>query len=600
MKTLTKETWQIVRYNLGNVLLFELLYRGIIMPVYLRFVNRALRFALEMAGYSYLTAANIGSFLVRPWTLLAIFVAGIIGILFLMMEIAGLITAFQGSAYYQKLTPFHIFWGALHKVANEAWRHDWKLGFVVLVDYFLMNLFLIGRGLSHVKPVNFVIQEMMGEPSVVFFFAVLLAGSIVIATPSLFACFGCLAEQKTFAESMNRSRKLLKGHRTRVLVLLLFCNLIAACVTVLGYLMSVFAAAVFVVLFTKKTLAMAVLLLTADRLELLFLFLGGVITVVGYFAALSAMYYQYGNSRLHEEPWDYRHPLKGTRDRRRVITMMTVIFAAGLLYIFDLVQNGFSLTNEVLSETQITAHRGSSGSAPENTMAAVMQAVEEMADYAEIDVQMTADGVVVLGHDSSLKRVAGVNRPISSYTWEELQTLDVGSWFSPEFAGERIPSLEEVIEYCRGRINLNIEIKNVGKNSTLSQKVTELVQKYGIEEQCVITSTSFNYLKQVKELAPQIRTGYIISAAYGNFYSSESVDFISIRSNFVDERLVENVHSQGKAVHVWTVNQKGEMERLRLLGVDNIITDNPILAREIIYREEATETLMEYLRMVFR
>ena len=105
MKTLTKETWQIVRHNLGNVLLFELLYRGITMPVYLRFINRARRFALEMAGYSYLTAANIGSFLVRPWTLLAIFAAGIIGILFLLLEIAGLITAFQGSAYYQKLTP---------------------------------------------------------------------------------------------------------------------------------------------------------------------------------------------------------------------------------------------------------------------------------------------------------------------------------------------------------------------------------------------------------------------------------------------------------------------------------------------------------------
>ena len=98
----------------------------------------------------------------------------------------------------------------------------------------------------------------------------------------------------------------------------------------------------------------------------------------------------------------------------------------------------------------------------------------------------------------------------------------------------------------------------------------------------------------------RLRTGYIISAAYGNFYSSEAVDFISVRSSFVDERLVENVHSQGKAVHVWTVNQKGEIERLRLLGVDNIITDYPILAREIIYREEATETLLEYLHMVFR
>ena len=201
---------------------------------------------------------------------------------------------------------------------------------------------------------------------------------------------------------------------------------------------------------------------------------------------------------------------------------------------------------------------------------------------------------------ANLKRVAGLNRAISSLTFEELRQLDVGSWFSAEFAGEQIPTLEEVMEVCRGKINLNIEIKNVGKDSELPARVVELILEQGMEEQCVITSTSLNYLKQVKELEPQLRTGYIISAAYGNFYSSEAVDFISVRSSFVDERLMENVHAQGKGVFAWTVNSKSEMERLIMLGVDGIITDRPVLAREIIYREEATETLMEYLRLVFR
>lgn len=280
--------------------------------------------------------------------------------------------------------------------------------------------------------------------------------------------------------------------------------------------------------------------------------------------------------------------------------VLCVIMCTGLFYIFDLVRNGSALTDEILVETQITAHRGSSRSAPENTMAAMEAAIEELADSVELDVQLSADGVVVLGHDANLKRVAGINRAISSMTFEELRLLDVGSWFSEEFAGEQIPTLEEVMEVCRGRINLNIEIKSVGKNSQLPEKVVELVIKHGMEEQCVITSTSLNYLKQVKELEPVLRTGYIISAAYGNFYSSEAVDFISVRSSFVDDRLVENVHAQGKGVFAWTVNSKSEMERLIMLGVDGIITDRPVLAREIVYREEATESLMEYLRMVFR
>lgn len=146
---------------------------------------------------------------------------------------------------------------------------------------------------------------------------------------------------------------------------------------------------------------------------------------------------------------------------------------------------------------------------------------------------------------------------------------------------------------------MNIEIKNVGAGSLLPEKVANLILDWGMEEQCVVTSTSLGYLEQVKGLAPQLRTGYILSAAYGDFYSLDAADFISIRASFVTRGLVERIHAQGKAVHAWTVNTKSEMERMRLMGVDNLITDYPVLAREIIYREEATETLMEYLRMVF-
>ena len=235
-----------------------------------------------------------------------------------------------------------------------------------------------------------------------------------------------------------------------------------------------------------------------------------------------------------------------------------------------------------------------------NAHDSLQAAIDDLADSVEIDVQLSRDGVVVLGHDASLKRVAGVNRPISALNWEELQKLDVGSWFSSDFAGERIPALEEVLELCKGKINLNIELKNIGPESLLPEKTVELVMAHGMEEQCVITSASLNYLKDVKALEPQLRTGYIISAAYGNFYSSEAVDFISLRSGFVNEKLVENIHVQGKAIYAWTVNSKSEMERLVMLGVDGIITDRPVLAREIIYREEATENLMEYVRLVFK
>lgn len=600
MKILAKETWQIVKLNWKNVLLFEFLYRGITLPVFLRFANRGLRFALRMAGYSYLTAGNIGTFLIKPWTLAAILVVGIVGTMLLMLEIAALITAFEGSAYGQRLTPLHILWGGMQKVTEETGRKNLKLCGIVLLHYFLINLFLIWRALTHIKPVNFVMQEMMRQPWARMTLIVALIGCAAVAIPGLFACYGCMVEQKSFRDSMARSKRLLHRHYGAAVRLLAGCNLLVVMLIVITYLLSVFAAAVFVVLFTDKNLAMAVLLSVSDRLEMLLLFIGGVILIVVNFGALSVLYYQYGNRRYHESRWDFSYPAKGTESRRRMGAVICIILASGLFYIFDLVYSGSALSDEILVETQITAHRGSSKTAPENTMAALEAAIEELADYAEIDVQMTADGVVVLGHDANLKRVAGVNRAISSLTWEELQGLDVGSWFSGQYAGERIPTLQEAIEACKGRLSLNIEIKNVGKDSTLPEAVVAMILEHGMEEQCVVTSTSLNYLKKVKAIAPQLRTGYIISAAYGNFYSSDAVDFISIRSSFVNDALVEKAHAEGKAIHAWTVNTKSEMERLRLLGVDNLITDYPVLAREIIYREEATETLMEYLRLVFR
>lgn len=233
-------------------------------------------------------------------------------------------------------------------------------------------------------------------------------------------------------------------------------------------------------------------------------------------------------------------------------------------------------------------------------MAALKAAVEEMADWAEIDVQETKDGVAVVCHDENLRRIAGVNRDVRDVTYEELGRLDAGSWFSDEYKGERIPSLEEVMEYAKGRLNLNIEIKYLGENSGICRTVCQLVEDCEMEEQCIVTCSNMGYLRQIKEQNPNIRTGYIIPAAYGAYYRNDDIDVINIRSGFVNANLVARAHEEGKSIHAWTVNDKAELERMRILAVDNVITDVPVLAREILYREEGTESLLEYLRVLIR
>ena len=174
------------------------------------------------------------------------------------------------------------------------------------------------------------------------------------------------------------------------------------------------------------------------------------------------------------------------------------------------------------------------------------------------------------------------------------------AFFGPDFAGERIPSLAEVLEAAKGRIRLNIELKNIGNDTELPEQAAALILDCGMENECVVTSVRLEYLERVKEYSQEIMTGYILPAAYGTYYEHPAVDFISIRASFASVGLTERLHEAGKGVHVWTVNQPGEMERLRLMGVDNIITDDPARARQVLYGEEGSMSLLEYLRPVLR
>lgn len=625
MKNLTKDTWQMIRQNLGSVLLFELLCRGVGVLVYLRLADRGIRLALHMTGDSYLTAGNLGRFLSRPGTLAVLLVLAAVGVLFLLFATAGLITAFQGSACDQKLTLFSVLAGALEKLRGGMSRGIWRLAVPTLAGGVWLHLILLVRVFTHVRPVNFVLMEIADSPALSLGAAGVLLVGLALVLPLAFLHFEYLAGRHTSRESRAKSRRRMKAHGPQVLLSLTAGVLAAAAGTAAVYLAGVFTAAVFVTLFVPGRLALAVMLVAAERIEQVAL-LGGSMGVNVLCLGILAVFYSRDGSGPGESPVQPGHgsgpgenpvqPGHGSgpekhrrlsggrasmdsRSRRRVTRFFCLTVLMLAVYLADLARNRFPISGELMEDIQITAHRGGSRRAPENTLAALLAAEEDMADYAEIDVQMTADGVVVLAHDRSLKRVAGISRTVASLEWAELSRLDVGSWFSPAYAGERIPTLEEVLEFSEGRLRLNIELKQTGGDRGLAGKVAELVRSYGYEEQCVITSARLEDLVQVKEAAPELKTGYVIPAAYGDYYSMDAVDFISIRQSFVNQALVEKLHSQGKEVHVWTVNQPKDMERLRLLGVDNLITDDPVLARETLYREETAETVLEYLGMVF-
>jgi len=253
---------------------------------------------------------------------------------------------------------------------------------------------------------------------------------------------------------------------------------------------------------------------------------------------------------------------------------------------------------DLTDDVEITAHRGSSLRAPENTLAAIELAINEGADYAEIDVQETADGVVVVIHDRELKRVTGVTRDIWDVTYAELSELDAGSWFSDEFAAERIPSLQDAIDMARGRIKLNIELKFNSREEALAERTVELIHRNGVGDEVIVTSLSSRGLAETGRLDPSLERGFIVARSVGNPWRLD-VDFLSVDLGLVDQTTARRAHNAGKQVHVWSVNDPVEMSRLIDLGVDNIITDDPLVAREVLQaRAELSdvERLILYIR----
>jgi glycerophosphoryl diester phosphodiesterase len=229
---------------------------------------------------------------------------------------------------------------------------------------------------------------------------------------------------------------------------------------------------------------------------------------------------------------------------------------------------------EVRQDVAVTAHRGASLQAPENSMAAFRAAAEAGATYVELDVQRTRDGALVVIHDGDLMRMAGDPRKVRDLTLAEIQALDIGSRRGPQHAGERVPTLAEVIDYARGRFRINVELKYNVPDPGLAPAVVGLLREQDFIDEVVITSLDLAALRQVEAIEPRLVTGLIVTAAVGNVLRVDA-DFVSLNSARATARLVAQAQAAGKQVHVWTVNEPEVMLRMIERDVDNIITDDP-------------------------
>lgn len=249
---------------------------------------------------------------------------------------------------------------------------------------------------------------------------------------------------------------------------------------------------------------------------------------------------------------------------------------------------------EVPDEVIIVGHRGAAGQAPENTLAAVRRAIEDQADWVEIDVQESADGEVVVVHDSDFMKLAGKPLKVWEGTLEEIRRIDVGSWFGPEFAGERVPTLREVLETARGRVGLVIELKYYGHDQQLERRVVERVEDAGMAEDVAIMSLKHEGIAKIRALRPDWTVGLLAAKAIGDLTRLDA-DFLAVSTRMATAGFVRHARAAGTPVFVWTVNDPISISRALSLGVAGLITDEPAMARAVVEQRAAMDPVERLL-----
>lgn len=258
---------------------------------------------------------------------------------------------------------------------------------------------------------------------------------------------------------------------------------------------------------------------------------------------------------------------------------VAIVIASGLSYL--LMKDTW--TNRTVL---LFAHRGASASAPENTMASFRRAVEEHTDYVELDVQESSDGVVVVAHDRDLMKVARSPLQIWSSTEQQLREVDIGSSFSAAFKDERVPTLAQALAVCKGVCRMDIELKDYGKSLHLEERVIELVEAAGMQNDVITMSLNRTMVDNMKRLRPKWTAGLLAAKALGQ-PSRLPYDFLAVESHMATRRFIRAAHAAHKPVYVWTVNDPQRMIRMIGLGADGLITDRPAVAREVLTRYAA-------------
>ena len=596
-----RNSFNLLRRNFWPLMAFEFIYITLETAVIYPLLMRGVQFVLDTSDLTYVTMQDLIIILQRPKALGMLFLLLLFFSLYTLWEILVIVLCLDMSYQQEKVTLISLVKGSFLHIRKLFRPSFFVLAFAVFIGNFVIEIPIVAVFLSSSEVFSQIRNFFEFNAQIGYILIAVLIPLAILFFFFMFVLPFMIVENKRTSQSLRASMRMVKQNSLSV-----FFTILVGYAGILGILFSVYFGITTAAGYSFKGFAASdrqipLFLDVINRAAPVFYFIFSCFFTPAFFSLIGGIFYRNKDAKRNFDAFSDPIQLPEHNGHLGKLVVIALLLVSIYLNITNFMSVGKTTDTpiELFQTTLVSAHRGSEWRAPENTMSAIAAAVEDMADFVEIDVQLSKDGHVVLLHDNSLLRTAGVNKLVGEMTLRELKKLDMGSWFSSDFEGEQIPTLEEVIQFVQGKAKLNIEIKSSGIDELLIVKIAELIEQYDFYDQCVISSFSYPSLMKIKMLDERIQTGLILIMAAGNYLQVPYIDFFSLNAQFVTKGRVQQIHNNGFSIHVWSADSSRTIRRLLECGVDNLITSDPLRTKQIILSHQSNPAIMRLVEFIF-
>ena len=554
-----KNVWMLLAVDPLHKVIFSFL-----CAVFSLFIAEVMRIAfsrvlINLKGIRYIDKSNMLEVCTSPVTVILILLFLIIMTYTALFEIGGLLHSFSMAQIGRKTDIWSMTAAGARTCRKTLDPRNWPILLFVMVLFPLTGILSLSNAAYKVKIPLFVELGIEARPLFAAAFKVFYLIFILLEIGVLFSINIYVLREKSFYQSCIGAWKLGKRRLLNTVMCMLFLSLTVD----------------FAIKLLSGVLSYSGIIADAVAHIIKALIVPSVNT-----AGITALFYQYfeeDRSLAGINPYIFRTEQFSRIKKAPVLGCLVMILAGSIFY----AAHNYGYLSEDVARPAVCAHRGDNVYAMDNSYEAFELAVSEGLPWIELDVQITADGVVVAEHDATLKRRFGLNVAVADMTYDELMKLEAISGTGDEYKHFHITTLEEVLLLAKeNNMLVQIETKPSEKRPGLEKEVLRLIDKTGMHDNVMIISLHSDSITRVKELDPEITVAHAVMMTWKDYTKVKDADNLSAEVGTVSPELVHALHEAGMKVFCWTADNPDGIQYLVSCGVDVIGTDDPVMVTE--------------------